>query len=209
MDKNSFDERVSKSLKYYFLFRWRSTSHPFLQSGVLTVCNAPSRSSEVRAPCPTLVRSPAICPNLHLYHRHLRTKVRPLIINPLSFNTFSFKANCITSGQIGEAGWDQKVINYRFVREFSPLNYNRNVRVMLVFYALYFITHMFVLKWLMWKAVVEMGPLLSEIAAAGRCKVGCNIIPAGNCEPSYCVPLECLFLTLIVKVSIPTETFLL
>lgn len=54
-----------------------------------------------------------------------------------------------------------------------------------------------------------MGPLLSEIAAAGRCKVGCNIIPAGNCEPSYCVPLECLFLTLIVKVSIPTETFLL
>ena len=127
---------------FFFLIRWRSTSHPSLQSGLLTVCNAPSRSSEVRAPFPTPVRSPAICPTLHLYHRRLRTKVWPFMISLLSFNTFCFKANCISSGQIGETEWDQKVINYRFVREFSPLN----LRVMLVIYDLDFITHIFCVK---------------------------------------------------------------
>lgn len=58
-------------------FRWRSTSHLFLQSAFLTVCTAPWHRTTVRARCLTLVRCPVTCPNPRWSLRHLMIKVRP------------------------------------------------------------------------------------------------------------------------------------
>lgn len=44
--------------------------------------------------------------------------------------------------------------------------------------------HVFVSKWLMEATIFEIGPVLSESAAAGSHETGCNVSPAGMCSRS-------------------------